>query len=116
MYSHDTLNYIYIPNNSNGDNIIISNTNQNPTTLNYIYAYNNNNGDKNTFVSDTNQNTTTEISSIKREQVPDFVEYKIIGRSAKQRRINVVLIGERINPQLKILVLQVNMEMKNMVA
>ena len=84
---------------------MVSNTNQNPTTLNYIFVPNNNKEDKNTVVSNTNQNPTTESSSIKKEQASDLLQYGFIGRSARQRRINVVLIGERFNPQLRILVI-----------
>jgi hypothetical protein len=35
----------------------------------------------------------------------EFVDYKVIGRTARKRRIAVVLIGERVNPQLKIFVM-----------
>jgi ABC-type multidrug transport system fused ATPase/permease subunit len=74
-------------------------------SLNYIFVPNNNKEDKNTVVSNTNQNPTTESSSIKKEQASDLLQYGFIGRSARQRRINVVLIGERFNPQLRILVI-----------
>ena len=74
-------------------------------SLKYIFVPDNNKEDKNTMASNTNQNPTTESSSIKKEQASDLLQYKFIGRSARQRRINVVLIGERFNPQLRILVI-----------
>ena len=35
----------------------------------------------------------------------ELVDYKVIGRTARKRRIVVVLIGERVNPQLKIFIM-----------
>jgi hypothetical protein len=54
-------------------------------SLNYIFVPNNNKEDKNTVVSNTNQNPTTESSSIKKEQASDHLQYGFIGRSARQR-------------------------------
>lgn len=34
-----------------------------------------------------------------------LVDYKVIGRTARKRRIAVVLIGERVNPTLKIFIM-----------
>jgi ATP-binding cassette, subfamily B, bacterial len=105
-YSRDSLNYILVPNDSMKlKNTVVSNTNENPTTLNYNFVPNSNKEDRNGVVSNTNQNPITEFSSIKKEQASNLLEYKFVGRSARQRRINVVLIGERSNPRLKVLVI-----------
>jgi hypothetical protein len=53
----------------------------------------------------THENAVDEISSIKNEDISHFFEYKMIGRSVNKRRINVVFIGERVNPQLKIFIM-----------
>jgi hypothetical protein len=42
----------------------------------------------------TSENVVDEISSIKNEDTSHFFEYKMIGRSGNNRRINVVFIGE----------------------
>jgi Zinc carboxypeptidase len=55
-------------------------------------------------MNQTSENTVNEIS-IKNEETSHFFEYKMIGRSVNKRRINVVLIGERINPQFKIFIM-----------
>jgi hypothetical protein len=53
----------------------------------------------------TSENAVDEISSIKNEETSDSFEYKMIGRSGNNRRMNVVFIGERVNPQLKIFIM-----------
>ncbi len=53
----------------------------------------------------TSEDALDEISSIKNEDTSHFFEYKMIGRSVNKRRINVVFIGERVNPQLKIFIM-----------
>src|SRR5918992_1234270 len=53
----------------------------------------------------TSEDALDEISSIKNEDTSHFFEYKMIGRSVNKRRMNVVFIGERVNPQLKIFIL-----------
>jgi hypothetical protein len=53
----------------------------------------------------TSEDALDEISSIKNEDTSHFFEYKMIGRSVNKRRINVVFIGERVNPQLKLFIM-----------
>ena len=50
-------------------------------------------------------NEIDEISTIKNEDTSHFFEYKMIGRSVNKRRMNVVFIGERVNPQLKLFIM-----------
>jgi hypothetical protein len=64
--------------------------------------------DSNDITADFNTNTdtiaTTTISK-QEQETAHFFEYKMIGRSVNKRRINVVFIGERVNPQLKIFIM-----------
>jgi ABC-type multidrug transport system fused ATPase/permease subunit len=63
--------------------------------------------DNNGVTADINTNTDTISTNISKQERESFhfFEYKMIGRSVNKRGINVVFIGERINPQLKIFVM-----------
>jgi hypothetical protein len=46
-----------------------------------------------------------ESIALSNKETADLFEYKMIGRSANQRRMNVIIIGERVNPELKIFIM-----------
>lgn len=70
---------------------------------NYIVC--DNNDAYNTINSTTKNQPSKEEKIIKNVQNSDLLDYKMIGRSVQQRRINVVIIGEKFEPQLKILIM-----------
>jgi ABC-type multidrug transport system fused ATPase/permease subunit len=74
-------------------------------TLNYVYIANNDNENKISLVDRNSKSPVAKINPIEERQASDLLEWKMIGRSAKQRRMNVVLIGNKTNPQLKIFIL-----------
>jgi Zinc carboxypeptidase len=45
------------------------------------------------------------IEVLNMDNEKNLIDYKVIGRTARKRRIAVVLIGERVNPQLKIFIM-----------
>ena len=45
------------------------------------------------------------IEDLNMDDGKNRIDYKVIGRTARKRRIAIVLIGERINPQLKIFIM-----------
>ena len=56
-------------------------------------------------IHQTGKEPIDEIISIENEETSHFFEYKMIGRSVDKRQINVVYIGERVNPKLKIFIM-----------
>ncbi len=45
------------------------------------------------------------IENLNMDNGKNLIDYKVIGRTARKRRIGVALIGERVNPQLKIFIM-----------
>jgi ABC-type multidrug transport system fused ATPase/permease subunit len=108
VQSQNKLNYILVPSSDKLDNErVVSNTSQNPTALNHIYLPDNKSDTNSSreLVSNTILNPVGKNYSVEKKQAPIFLDHKIIGRSVKQRRINVIILGQRIDPRLRILVI-----------
>jgi ATP-binding cassette, subfamily B, bacterial MsbA len=111
IFSQKNLNYIYAPSNTSDSVSVVK---MKYPLRNFVFEkpinqfgsisrINDNNG----ITADINTNTDTISTTISKQEQESlhFFEYKMIGRSVNKRGINVVFIGERINPQLKIFVM-----------
>jgi ABC-type multidrug transport system fused ATPase/permease subunit len=72
--------------------------------LSYIYHLN---GDSITINDESSENVKPEkkITIAHNEQIFNFAEYKTIGWTDNQRPLNVIYVGDRANPQLKIFIM-----------
>ena len=113
VFSQNNSSYIYAPGNTSDPPI--SELKMKYPLRNFVFEkptkhFENINkiNDSNDITADFNTNTdtiaTTTISK-QEQETAHFFEYKMIGRSVGKRRINVVFIGERVNPQLKLFIM-----------